>query len=173
QPRLAPLKRAQKGVGAGSQAPLKDDQSKGDIAALVTGERPVVLAVDVLGQGVVELFFARRLDAQVERLGLDVAGQEEGPAVKVAQILLDAPDEERIVVGADGRVEKVGRGKEAGLQQVEEEAKVLRITPVRGGGQKEQVGGDFGQGLAHAVTAGALQLVAVAVGAHLVRLVDD
>ena len=102
-----------------------------------------------------------------------MAGQEERPTLKVLHVLLDAADEQGVVLVADGFRQHIGGGEEAGLQQIQEEAEVLRVALVGRGGQKEQVGGATREDFPQTVAAGPLQFVAVDVGAHLVRLVHD
>ena len=102
-----------------------------------------------------------------------MAGQEERPTLKVLHVLLDAADEEGVVLVADGFRQHIGRGEEPRLQQIQEEAEVLRVALVGRGGQKEQMGGATREHLPQPVAAGPFQFVAVDVGAHLVRLIHD
>ena len=167
------LQGTEKGVGAGGEAALEDDQREGDVAFFIFCEGLVVLGVHVAGKVVVELLLRGGIGAEIEGEGLHVPGEKEGPPFEVFQVLLDAADEERIVSAGDGLVEHFVRGEEARLQEVQEEAKILGIAPVGRGREKQEVLRDPGEGFSQFVAARSFRLVAVSEGAHLVRLVHD
>ena len=97
--------------------------------------------------------------------------------VERLHVLLQPPDEERVVLPLDRLLQEVLLREEARPEEVEEEAEVLLVAAVRGGGEEQQVVGLPRQHLADLVPLRLVDLgpllALVGVGAHLVRLVHD
>jgi hypothetical protein len=129
--------------------------------AILLGQGAVEVLGDVAGDILVELLLGR---GQLHAQGAHMARRKEGPAVEIGHVLLEPPQKDGVLAPAHGPGQDVHVGKQVGVEQVEQQAKVLGIAFMRRGGQQQQVLGVVGQHLAQPVAAGALQLVAILVG---------
>ena len=173
---LAPaLERAVDRLGRGRKPPLQGGERKPNryaappLSLCAQPLSPIHLLADVLGNALVE---QRLLIRQGRARAVSAPLRKQRPPVEAQQLLLDQPPHhvarvDLVLPIAEATLEAVG------IEQREEQLEVLLLAGVRGSGHQEEVARERAELLAEAVALGLLDLVAVAVRGHLVRLVDD
>ena len=175
----AVLERPPHRVGARSEAALveRHEEADGPRPPFVPeGRRPPAVALHELGDAAVEVVLLAgdlETDRADDPLGEDLLRLPFAvvrPLREIDHRFLRAAEVEGSGAAVHRLADGLHIGVGVGVEQLQEEGEVLRVAPVRRGGEEQEMGGVVPERLAEAV---ALALVAPVARRHPVRLVHD